>query len=263
MKRRIIVTFLVLLLLAAVPLTALAAGDSGAQLSYVTDLYGLLSQQEAEDLERQAGMLSQQYECSLYVLVVRDYQDYASDTFAFSRQVYENYNLGWGGDKNGVLLMLSVADRDYEIMTHGDGAEYAFTEYARDYLEDSILPSFRNDQYYEGFRSFLAACGTALDAAQKGHPLERQKSFTVLMFLPGVVAALIAYVVLTAQMKSQGIKRDANQYMEGRVNLLDQRDVFINRTVTRTRKNTDSGSRGGSHGSTHSSGGYSGRSGKF
>lgn len=262
-KQKIIVFFLAFALFCAMPLHVSAAGDSDAGLTHVTDLYGLLTQQEAAALEQQAGALSQDYECSLYILVVKNYQDYARDTFEFCRQVFANYNLGWGSDKDGVLLMLSVADRDYEFVFHGDRTEYAFTEYARDYIEDEMLPEFRNNHYYEGFRAYLNVCGEALEAARNGHPLERQKSFSVLMFLPGFIAAVITYSVLTAQMKSQGMKRDANQYMEGRVNLTDQRDLFINRTVTRTRKNTDSGSRGSSHGSSHSSGGYSGRSGKF
>lgn len=262
-KQKITVFFLALLLVCALPLTAFAAGDSDAGLAHVTDLYGLLTQQEAAALEQQAGALSQEYECSLYILVVKDYRDYARDTFEFCRQVFTNYNLGWGSDKDGVLLMLSMADRDYEFVFHGDRTEYAFTEYARDCIEDEMLPEFRNNQYYEGFRNYLNVCGKALAAARDGHPLEYQKSFSVLMFLPGVIVAAITYAVLTAQMKSQGMKRDANQYMEGRVNLTEQQDQFINRTVTRTRKNTDSGSRGGSHGSSHSSGGFSGRSGKF
>lgn len=262
-KQKIIVFFLALLLICALPMTAFAAGDSDAKLAYVTDLYGLLTQQEAAALEQQAGALSQEYECSLYILVVPNYLDYARDTFEFCKQVFTDYNLGWGSDEDGVLLMLSMADRDYEFIFHGDRTEYAFTEYARDCIEDEMLPEFRNDRYYEGFRGYLNVCGEALAAAKEGHPLEYQKSFSVLMFLPGVIAAVITYAVLTAQMKSQGMKRDANQYMEGTVNLIDQQDLFINRTVTRTRKDTDSDSRGSSHGSSHSSDGFSGRSGKF
>lgn len=263
MKRRIIVFFLAVLLVGALPLTALAAGDSEARLSHVTDLYGLLTQEQTFELEQQAADISKKYDCSLYVLVVKDYLDYARDTFSFSKQVFADYNLGWGSDKDGVLLMLSMADRDYEILVHGDRTEYAFTEYARDCLEDAALPEFGQNRYFEGFQAFLNTCDTALEAASSGHPLEQPKKFSVLMFLPGVIAAVITYAVLTAQMKSQGIQHNANQYMEGRVNLTDQRDVFINRTVSRVRKNTDSGSRGSSHGSSHSSGGYSGRSGKF
>lgn len=267
MKKRLLCVFLLIVMMAAVlPMTAAAAGsgDSQARLNYVTDRYGLLTSSEAAALESLASSLSQRYGCSLYILIVRDYSQYASSTFQFAKNEYTEYNLGWGANKEGIMLMLSMSGRDFEVINHGSQTDYALTEYARDVLEDAFLPYFRQDQYFGGFREFLSKCGEILQAAEDGKPLEKPKKFSLLALLPGAIAAAITGSAVSAPMKSVGKKSNANAYLaEGAVNLQERSDVFLHRTVTRVPRQTSSGSSGGSHGSTHSSGGFSGRSGKF
>lgn len=260
-KRSICALALVLLLFAMLPIAAFAAeNDSQARLDHVTDLYGLLSDSEVRNLEGQAKALSEKYGCSLYILVVKDYTNYADSTFQFAINVFEQYELGWGADHTGVMLMLSMADRDYELLFHGSLTDRAFTEYGRDQLESHFLREFRNDDFYEGFQEYLSYTGELLEADRNGQPVEKPRQFSILFFLPGVIAAAVTGIVLTAPMKSAGQKREANDYLVyDSVQLYRQSDIFLKTTTVRTPRNTDSGSSGGSH----HSGGYSGRSGKF
>lgn len=260
MKKRFV--FFLLVLLLVLPVTAAAgSGDSQAQMHYVTDLYGLLNDSQVQQLETMASQYSAEHGCSFYILVVQNYRDYASDTFRFTRDVFEDYTLGWGSEKLGSMLMLSMADRDYELMFHGDRNDEVFTEYGRDRMEERFLDYFRNDDFYGGFREYLRCCDEYYDAYESGTPIDRHKGFTILFFLPGVIAAVAAGLVLYAPMNSTGLKRNANAYVTpGSLRLNQQYDLFINRTVSRVRRETQNNS---SHGSSHHSGSYSGRSGKF
>lgn len=268
MKKKLMMLLLVLVLFVSVPVTALAgSGDSGARLDYVTDLYGLLSDSQREELEKQAAAVSEAYGCSIYVLVVNNYRDYASDTFQFAMDVYNDYNLGWGSDKNGVLLMLSMAERDYELVFQPDpenDPNPAFTEYGKDLLEDRFLSYFRNNDFFGGFREYIYACGEYLQAAKDGKPIDREKHFSVLYLLPGALVAAITGGALSAPMNSAGKKHNANQYFAANaVELRERTDVFTHRSVVRRPKETSNRSSGGGGGGSHHSGSFSGRSGKF
>lgn len=259
--RKTILILLTLLLLLTFPVTALASGEQNAQLDHVTDLYGLLEEDEADTLEAFAAQISSRYGVSVYLLVVEDYLVYAPDTFQFAMNVYGQYDLGWGDDREGVMLMLSMDDRDYELLFHGPKTEEAFTEYGRDLLEDRMLDCFRENRFFDGILEYMNCCDEYLLAAENGEPVDEEQGFSVLFFLPGLIASAVAFTALYVPMHSAGTKSDAKDYItNSKMELRDQRDVFVNRTVHRRPRNTDSG---GSHGSSHHSGGYSGRSGKF
>lgn len=248
--RKWIVLFVLLL---CIPVSA------AAQPSHISDQYGLLDAQQLQALEQKASALSNEYGCGLYILVVNDYTDYATSTFRFAMDTFEARDMGLGSEKTGVLLMLSMADRDYELLFHGKYTDEAFTEYGRDKMEERFLDEFRYDNFYEGFNEYLDCCGEYLEAARQGHPFDRQKEFSVLFFLPGLIAALVTGIVTYIPMKSAAEKLNADDYLNpGSLNIRHRTDLFVNRTVVRTPKESSSGS-----GSSHRSGSYSGRSGKF
>lgn len=258
--KRLIPLLLILVLLLALPMTASAArGDADAKLTYVTDTYGLLTDSEKAALEAQAAAASAKHGSSFYILVVRDYLDYAQDTFRFAQAAYEEYNLGWGEDKEGTMLLLSMADRDYELLFHC--ADEVFTEYGRDKMEERFLGYFRNNDFAGGFREYLDCCDEYYDAYEDGHPIDRPRNY-LLALIPGALAALFTGPAVKAPMKSIGVKRNANAYVEGSVQITNRQDLFVNHTQTRVRRQTQQNRSGGS-GSSHHSGDYSGRSGKF
>lgn len=257
-KLRLLPLLLVLVLVFAIP----AHANSNVEtLDYVTDLSGLLSQNTQAELERMAQNVSQQHQFGVYVLVVPDFRQYASDTFRFSMGIYEQYQLGFGSDKDGVLLMLSMQDRDYELLFHGSRADKAFTEYGRDLMEDRFLEYFRRDAFAAGFQEYIRCCDEYLLAEEAGQPIDEVKSFAIWMLIPGILAAVIAGLVLYAPMQSAKVQHNANLYVaEDGVSLQRQSDLFLHRTVQRRPRQTQSSS---GHSSSHHSGSYSGRSGKF
>lgn len=57
------------------------------------------------------------------------------------------------------MLALSMAERDFQMLAHGDTANAAFTDYGKYIMQDEFLDNFREDDWYGGFADYIAACG--------------------------------------------------------------------------------------------------------
>ena len=115
---------LVLCLLLALP----ALADSDRELPLVCDTSGLLTEAQAEELDARAERYSREYACDIIVVVVDDTDFYDVETF--TEGVYKKYNYGWGSDKSGVILLLSMEERDYDLAAYGYG-NTAFTDFGK------------------------------------------------------------------------------------------------------------------------------------
>lgn len=282
MKKRTLIS----LAIAALLLSCLIcpAFATQAQLYYVTDEAGLFTEEEREILEDRAESISEQYSFGIYIVVLPDYQDYtyAHSIESFAVSFYDEYDLGWGSDDAGTMLMLSMEERDYDLDFNGSYASFAFTEAGRDKLLDRVLRYFRKDDFYGGFTEYLDVCEEYLLAAQQGSPVGEGETssygydgemsnseFSIIAAaVVGAIAALVTGICMCIPMRSAREKRDADQYVaHGGLSLRRRSDMFLHRSVSRRPRNTDSSrgphGGGGSHGHSYSSGGHSGRSGKF
>ncbi len=275
MKRRYFAVLFALMLL--VGCFAVSAAATQAQLNYVTDEAGTFSASELTALENRAAEISEKYHFGVYIITLPDYRDYttSSSVETCAMELYDDNDLGWDSDRAGTMLLLSMEERDYKLDFYSSRADRIFTEAGRDRMEDRFLRYFRQDDFYGGFREYLNTCEEYLLAAEEGHPVgegesrysdQDEKPSPALALIPGGLAALLVGIFTSAPMRSARQQRDANQYVQGRLNLRRRSDMFLNRTVTRRPRNTDPGNShgsGGSHSHSYSSGGHSGRSGKF
>ena len=274
MKRRIAIAGLVLLLTCMVFPMCFAQGT----FPYITDKAGLLTAEEVRALEDRASEISTRYEMGVYIIALDDFQKYSNyrSISNAAMDIYDSYGLGLGEDKAGVTLMLSMAERDYNLDFHGSRADYAFTEAGRDRMEERIVSFLRYGDYYGAFSAWLDLCDSYLRAAKDGNPVgqgepssadwqEDSEGMGFLAVIPGIVAAALTGAVLVAPMRTAGQKANANDYVvDGSLELTRRSDMFLRRTVTRRPRQNNSNSRPGGGGGVHySGGGHSGRSGKF
>ena len=267
-NRRFFSLMLALLLSACFAVTAFAAPTD-----HVTDEAGLFTDEQRQALEQRAAAISEEYDFGVYIVTLEDFQDYtnSSNIEKFAVRYYDDHEFGFGEDRGGTMLMLSMAQRDYDLDFNSKRANTIFTEAGRDWMENRFLLHFRGDDYYSGFSEYLNTCEEYLEAARNGEPVgqgmrssaDDQKLSPAIALIPGAIAALLVGLLTSAPMHSAGVKRDANQYMvRGSLNLLRRSDMFLHRSVSRRPRQTQSS--GGSGGSHHySSGSHSGRSGKF
>ena len=260
MKRKLTCLFLALVLLLG--LTALAFAADGAQLPYITDSAGLLTQSEADELESMAQSVSQQYGCGVYVVTVDDYTDFDTrGVYEATYGIYHQYSLGEGDDRNGAMLLLSMRERDWATFFYGPTAEYAFDAYGQEELEDAYLDYFRDNDWYGGFAGYINECGRYLELAAQGTPVRRSPVGAILIVvLVSCLIALIVCMILRGKMKSVAKKTEAGSYVSAAGLSLTRREDQYTHTTTTQRKIESSSSSGSS---SESGGGGSGRSGKF
>ena len=267
-----------ILILALMLLTGTAASAESAQKLpyYVSDTANLVPDQW-QKLETAAERVSEQYGCGVYIVTLQDYRDYGSYSSmrSFSEDFYNRYHLGIGEKQNGILLVLSMAERDYSLIAYGSDAHYAFTDYGKTMLENSFLDDFRRDDWNGGFSDYISGCEQLLSRAADGNPVDvsyESRSGIPSELSNGIIIGVPLLVSFGAcegmkrRMKPVKPKSRADEYIvPGGIHFNLKRDVFVNRTVSRTvirTENRDS-HYGGGGGTTLNSGGFSGHSGKF
>lgn len=254
---------LVLLLFLALPVLA-----AQAQLRYVTDAAALLTAEERSDLEGKATEISDTYQCGVYIITLGDFTEYTwkSDILQAAEEIYRQYSLGWGEQKSGVLLMLSMAERDYALIAYGYG-NTAFTDYGKDRLADVFLDDFGEDDWYGGFSDYLEKSEGMLSAARSGNPLDVSSNpaiptvGVVVDLVLGCLVALVVCFILRGQMGAARQRTEASTYM-GSIRFSRREDHFTHATHQRVKIQQPSGGTSGG-GTTVNSRGFSGKSGKF
>lgn len=269
MRKRI--TFCIALLIALALITPVfAVGEpvyAEAQLTAasaapcVIDHADLLLPEEERELNAYAQQIAETYGIGVYIMTVYDFRDYGEEDEIFEVlwNYYHDNGLGYGTDREGMILMLSMAERDFATFFYGENTEYAFNSYGQEQLEGYFLDNFGENDWYGGFDDYLWGSEAFLKMAAIGEPIRQSPTFLLILFVGS--ACIIAAVSTFAQwlrMRNVAAKTDASEYQtpEG-LRLSHAEDRFLFQNVTRRIIEMDSGS------SSHSGGGGSGRSGKF
>lgn len=264
MRARKWFVFLTVLLLVPCLLTTAWA----AQTDFVVDDAGLLTDSEEARLAESAAQIAQRYDCGVYIVTLEDFTELGGGSVrGCAEQYFTAHDYGFGSDDNGVMLLLSMAERDYALIAHGDLANAAFTDYGKDVLSEEFLDDFRCDDWYAGFGDYLSVCEEFLREAEQGTPVDVGGGSgsgavkAVLLVLVPLLIAGIACGVMAAMMKTARRQTNADGYIARKgIHITDRYDRFVNRTVVRERIDNDHHSGGGTR---VNSGGFSGKSGKF
>lgn len=272
MKKRVF--SLVLLLVLILSLSAgVFAEEEG--LGYVTDAADLLTVEQWEYLENLAKTASENAQCGIYIVTVDDFMNYydTNSVEVCAQSIYHDYAMGYGEGKDGILLLLSMADRDYDLCAYGDFGNYAYTDYGKDMLDDEFLDDFSGNNWASGFEDYISTAYSFAMSARNGEPIDsyggrgsteesKTGKIAAVVFIPALIALLVCSI-MKGKMKSAVLKKDADAYLQsGSVRLTRQLDQFTH--VTETRTHIDRGSsRSGGGGTSVNSSGFSHHSGKF
>ena len=124
--------------------------QTGADMNYIFDLSDQLSFEEWAELEARASDISQRHGCGVYVAFVEDFTEYGggNDVYKTTYQLYHSNELGMGENRDGIIILLSMDDRDYAMFVYGKNAEYAFNKYGQEQLEDAFLGYFGDNDWW-------------------------------------------------------------------------------------------------------------------
>ena len=135
---------------------------------FLFDEAAILDPEQHAAIAEQALSLYQRFSVPIYILTVDDHSLQSSNGIeAFAEEQYRDRDLA----SDGLLLVLSMTGRDYDIMSHGDRCEAVFPDYGKERLSASFLESFADDDWSEGISGFLSACSELLERAESGRPI--------------------------------------------------------------------------------------------
>ena len=245
--KRVFSVFLALILCAM-----LTVSVSAAQLPRLVDAADLLTDSQEAELLQRLDRVSQELQCDVVIVTMESLGGYTPEQVAYA--YYDQYE--FGGNRDGVLLLLSMAERDWLILCNGF-ADIAITQSESDDMGDQIVEELSAGEYMEAFMEFVSLCQYEIDGERNGFPFDFGMNLMISLVI-GFVVAFIVTGVMCSQLKSVRSQTGAREYTKpGSMQLTRSTDLFLYRTLDRTRKpqQTSSGSRGGGGGGRHVSGG--------
>ena len=274
MKHRLqtlLVLLLTLLLALCGGVFAFAADGSAVpaeKLPLLVDDADLLTADEEATLLALLEKNSAAVQADIVIVTVEDTDGADVDDFAMDYYDYNGY--GRGDDNDGVLLLISMAERDYWITTTGFCIE-AITDYGLELIEDDFLSMLSGGDYPGAFRAYAKDCKTLISAARQGniydyyisdsdsenayggyyndaydyfggedYSAQSARSFNVLpnlviALILGFVLALITASSMKRKLKSVHRKYEASNYVvPGTLHVRQSDDRFLYANVAKT-----------------------------
>lgn len=248
-----------LLVLTALLLALLVLPVQAQEMQWVNDSAEVLTKSQLQELENLCAETSEAYNCGVYVITVEDYTYCGSGSiYDVSQEIYRDCGLGLGEDQAGIMLLLSIQDRELGLYTEGEFALYAFDDYGLQMLEEEFLPYLEENDWYGGMRAYVLNCNEYLEKAEAGEPVRKGDLGAILIAVAvSFLVSLVVCLILRAGMKNVRTNTEAGIYADP-LDLTRKVDLFTHITRTRVKIKTDS-----EKFVAHSGGGGRGRSGKF
>ncbi len=150
----------------------------------LVDKEHLLTDSQAEALSQRLKEIGDAYRCDVVIVTVSTLGSKTSEAYADDFFDYNGYGYGAVPDENGVtrdgdgiLLLLSMEDRDFAVSTSGSAIR-AFTDYGiQTYLEPLFLPYLSSNDYSGGFTAFANGCDDLLKYASEGVPYDYRRVY--------------------------------------------------------------------------------------
>lgn len=265
MKKSILTVLFALLLCMTAVIPAFATGD----LPRLVDNADLLTDSEESTLLSKLNEISERQQADV-VVVTADSLD-GKMPMNYADDFYDYNGYGFGADKDGVLLLVSMEDRDWWISTTGYGIT-AITDAGIEYISEKFLSDLSDGDYAEAFTTYAELCDDFFTQAKTGTPYDignlPKEPFNVLwnLFIAlafGLVIALIVTGIMKGNLKTVRFQSAASNYVKANsMHVTESRDLFLYAHVDRRVRPEETSSSGGgssihtsSSGTTHGGGG--------
>lgn len=210
MKKRLFSLLLVLVLALSLGAAIHADGRMSAdnadpfvyrRLDRVADLAGVIEPSKLASLNALADEVSEKYQCDVAVVFISSLG--GNDIVRYADNFFLDNGYGMGADRDGILLLISVGDREFNESTSGY-AITAFTDYGMtNYLEPNFTRYLMNgrDDWAGAAEQFINDCGKLLEQAQNGKPYDNynyapareKKSIKETAPLAALISAVIGF----------------------------------------------------------------------
>ena len=252
---------IIVFLLAAFLLSLIVIPAAASDLTMLADEASVLSKSEWGNLDKKLDEISEKHDFDFVIATVDSIGD--EEVEAFTEAFYFDNGYGRGEEGNGVILLIAMEERQWDIFVPHGFSEDALNTDARNHLADEFTGLLSNGEYYEAFMTFAEEAEKIVSDAENGEYYKEPFNFKGPAII-GAVISLITSGVSTTSMKNKlntvrAQSAAANYVVPGSLVVTDSSERFLYTTVTRTPKPTENSSRssgGGSGGGSHTSGSF-------
>lgn len=238
MKNKIKYLLLILILCLNFTVPVCAAEDT-----FVYDDADILTDSEEKKLNNKLGDLSDEHQAEIVVVTV-DSMD-GQDIVKYINNVYDSKKFGYGSERDGVLLLISMNPREFNILSNGYAGVAINTGDISD-IQDVMEKDLSAGRYYNAVNKYADECDYYLTTYVTGVPFDFTKSLAFAI-VGGLVIGLIVALVLKGQLKSIRRQTRANDYVKsGSMHVTHSKDIYLYRKVTSRPKETNRPSGSGS-----------------
>ena len=272
MKKKIWTVLFALVLCLCVTVPTFAEGTAGfaGDKDRVVDDANLLSGSEEAALREKLREIRVRQKMDIVIVTAKTLDGATPASYADDTYDYNGY--GYGSNRDGLLLLISMEDRDWYISTTGYGIT-AFTDAGIQYIGNKIKEHLSEGDYAAAFNTFADLCDDFISKARTESPYDSgnmpkeplKRGWILVAIIVGFVLSFITVGKMKGKLKTVRFQPAAKSYMkEDSINITENRDMFLYNTVTRTAKPKKSDSDSGSSTHTSSSGStHGGGGGKF
>lgn len=251
------------------------AGIETGELPRLVDQADLLTDEEEAELLGTLDEVSERQKVDVVVITANSLEGRTAQEAA--DDLYDYCGYGFGEERDGLLFLISMEERDWWISTRGY-AITAFTDAGIDFLAEQMLTDLSDGYYASAFTTYAQWCDDYITQAKTGVPYDTDNlpelpfsalGAALIAFGIAFIISLIATGIMRLKLKSVFSQSRSDDYIkEGSFKLSKKEDLFLYKTVSRRLKPKDdppkSTSSSGSTTHRSSSGAtHGGRGGKF
>ena len=250
-------------------------------LPRLVDEADVLTDEEEAEVLAALDEVSERQQFDVVIATVNDYEQ--ADVENAAMDYYDYNGFGFGEENDGIILYLSMGDRELHLTGTGFGIQ-AFTDFGREKLIEEIKPEMGEDDFYAAFMEYVTLCDDYITQAKSGDPYDIHnlteeesmrdkciKAGVIFAFLLLVSCAVSKIVTERAVKKHLSVQQAAHarEYVRaGSFKVPHRRDIFMHSSITKRynpKDDDDHGGRSGGSTITRGSSGvsHSGTSSKF
>ena len=274
MKKNILITILTLALCLFMVVPVLAEGENAEdgfadEYYRFMDMASLLSDENVDSLTTRLDELSLRQKMDVVIATTNTLE--GKSVVEYADDLYDYCSFGYGTNRDGLILVISMEDNDWYISTCGYGIT-VFTDAGIEYIGKQIVPYLSDEDFVGAFTTYITLCDEFITQARTDKPYDIGNLPREPLSPGWILACLIISFMLScitvgkmkAKLTTVRAQAAANSYMKNdSMNITDSREMFLYKNVTRTKRSSESSS-GGSSTHTSSSGtSHGGGGGKF
>lgn len=274
MKKNLLITILTIFLCLFMVVPVLAEGenaDDGFADEYyrLMDMASLLSDEDVDSLTAKLDELSLRQKMDVVIATTDTLE--GKSVVEYADDLYDYCSFGYGANRDGLILVISMEDNDWYISTCGYGIT-VFTDAGIKYIGKQIVPYLSDEDFVGAFTTYITLCDEFITQAKTDKPydigsLPREPlspAWILVCLIIGLILSCTTVGKMKAKLTTVRAQAAANSYMkDGSMNITDSREMFLYKNVTRTKRSSESSSGGSSTHTSSSDTTHGGGGGKF